>query len=154
MTEHYPKPVEVLLAEDNPGNVLLTKNAFSKAKIKNNISVVQDGEEAMDYLHKRNGFENAATPDLVLLDLNMPKKDGREVLEEIKSDENLRRLPVVIMTSSKAEKDVVKTDDLHANSYLVKPIDLMQFANVVTAIEDFWFSIVISPNINAKESVA
>jgi chemotaxis family two-component system response regulator Rcp1 len=142
MIEATIKPVEILLVEDNPGDVFLTKNAFSETKIKNNISVAKDGEEAMDYLHKRNGFENAITPDLLLLDINMPKKDGREVLEEIKADEVLRHIPVVIMTSSKAEKDVIKTYDLHANSYIIKPVDLKQFSEAVNAIENFWFSIV------------
>lgn len=145
MSESNGKLAEILLAEDNPGDVLLTKEAFAEAKIKNNINVATDGEETLDYLYKRGRFEDAATPDLILLDLNMPKKDGREVLEEIKKDDKLRRIPVVILTSSQAEQDVVKTYDLHANSYVLKPVDLGKFAEIVSAIESFWFSVVVLP---------
>ena len=140
------RAVEILLVEDNPGDVVLTKQAFISAKIQNTLAVASDGEEALDYLHKRNGFEGVTTPDIVLLDLNMPKKDGKEVLAEIKKSEKLKRIPVVVMTSSKAEQDVVKTYDLHANSYLLKPVDMNEFARVVTAIENFWFTVVVLPN--------
>lgn len=140
------RSVEILLVEDNEGDVFLTKKAFSQAKIANNIQVAIDGEQAMDILHKREGYTDSATPDIVLLDINLPKKDGKQVLAEMKEDEQLRRIPVVILTSSKAEQDVVKTYDLHASSYIVKPIDLSKFHDVVTAIENFWFSVVILPN--------
>jgi CheY-like chemotaxis protein len=121
MIEATIKPVEILLVEDNPGDVFLTKNAFSETKIKNNISVAKDGEEAMDYLHKRNGFENAITPDLLLLDLNMPKKDGREVLEEIKADEVLRHIPVVIMTNLDSRPaEILLVEDNEGDALLTK----------------------------------
>lgn len=139
------KLVDILLVEDNPGDVLLTKEAFAEAKVKNNISVARDGEEALDYLYKRNGFESAVIPDIILLDLNMPKKDGREVLAEIKDNETLKRIPVVILTSSQAEQDVAKSYDLHANSYVLKPVDLNKFTEIVNAIESFWLSVVVLP---------
>lgn len=136
------RPVEILLVEDNEGDVFLTKKAFEKAKIANNINVAMDGEEAMNMLQSN----STPKPDIVLLDINLPKKDGKQVLAEMKEDENLRRIPVVILTSSKAEQDIVKTYDLHASSYIVKPIDLQKFSEVVTAIEDFWFSVVVLPS--------
>lgn len=139
-------PLEILLVDDNLGDVVLTKHAFADAKIKNSISVAKDGEEAMEFLYKRGAFKNAPTPDIILLDLNMPKKDGKEVLADIKNDATLRRIPVVIMSSSRAEQDVLKTYDLHANSYLIKPVDIMQFSDIVNAIEGFWFSIVKLPH--------
>lgn len=145
MTHFNGKPVEILLVEDNPGDVELTREAFLQCKISNSIHVARDGEEALDFLYKRGDFAEAITPDIVLLDLNLPKKDGRQVLEEIKQDENLRRTPVVILTSSQAEKDVVKTYNLHANSYLIKPVNLQRFAEVVEAIENFWFTVVVLP---------
>lgn len=137
--------VEILLVEDNPGDVLLTKTAFEQAKISHNISAVEDGEQALDYLNKRDGYENATRPDLILLDLNMPKKDGREVLAEIKKDENLKRIPVIVLTSSQAEQDVSKSYDLHANSYISKPVDLKKFSEIISAIESFWFSVSVLP---------
>lgn len=139
------RAVEILLMEDNEGDVFLTKKAFEKAKITNNIHVAPDGEVGMDMLHRRNGYSDFIRPDIVLLDINMPKKDGNQVLKEMKEDENLRRIPVVILTSSKAEQDVLKTYDLHASSYIVKPVDLDQFQDIVGAIEGFWFSIVVLP---------
>ncbi len=139
------KTVQILLVEDNPGDVLLTQEAFKSAKIGNIIHVVEDGEKALDYLHKRSSYSAVDTPDLIFLDLNLPKKDGREVLEEIKHDENLRRIPVVILTSSKAEKDVLVSYGLHANCYVVKPLNLESFIEIVAAIEAFWFSIVVLP---------
>ena len=145
MMDQTDRAAEILLVEDNPGDVLLTKTAFDQAKIRNNINVAEDGETALDYLYKRNGFENVATPDLILLDLNVPKLDGREVLARIKQDDDLKVIPVVILTSSNAEKDVVKTYGLHANSYILKPIDITKFADIVKAVESFWFSIVVLP---------
>jgi len=145
MIKKKARPVEILLVEDNDGDVFLTRKAFEKAKILNNITVASDGEEALEFLRKQNAHTNAARPDIILLDINLPKKNGKEVLAEIKEDASLRRIPVVVLTSSKAEQDIVKTYDLHASSYIVKPIDITQFQNVVSAIEDFWFSVVILP---------
>ena len=139
------KPIEILLIEDNPGDVILTREAFADGKIANNINVVEDGELALAYLEKRDGYDLATTPDLILLDLNLPKIDGRQVLEAIKTNEQTRSIPVVILTSSEAEKDIIKTYDLHANSYIVKPLSLDQFAKVVAAIENFWFTVVVLP---------
>lgn len=138
-------PVKILLVEDNPGDVILTKEAFAEGKINNQITVARDGEEAIKMLKKEDGFKNAERPDLILLDLNMPKKDGRDVLAEIKQSADLKRIPVIILTSSKAETDILKTYDLHANSYLVKPVDYREFTKVVSAIENFWFTIVELP---------
>ncbi len=145
MTSHV-RPIEILLVEDNPGDVLLTQEAFSEAKILNNIHVARDGEEALAYLNQDSGYEDAVRPDLILLDLNLPKIDGREVLDQVKSSASLKRIPVVVLTSSEAEQDIIKTYDLHANSYVVKPIDLNQFVNVVNAVESFWFSVVTLPS--------
>ncbi len=139
-------PVNILLVEDNPGDVFLTKEAFAKAKISNNIHVAKDGEEALQYLKRESGYEDATRPDIVLLDLNLPKMDGREVLHRIKSDSELRSIPVVILSGSEAEQDILKTYNLHASSYIVKPIDLDQFSRVVSAIENFWFTIVVLPH--------
>lgn len=139
------KPIQILLVEDNPGDVLLTKEAFSKVKIANDIAVATDGEEALAYLRKEGVFADVTTPNIILLDLNLPKINGRELLEKIKDDPKLRRIPVVILTSSKAEHDIVQTYDLHASSYIVKPVDLNKFAQVVTAIENFWFTVVVLP---------
>lgn len=146
MTKQQIHPIEILLVEDNPGDVILTREAFSEAKICNNIHVAQDGEEAIAYLQKEAGYEDSKKPDLILLDLNLPKIDGREVLDKVKSNDNLKRIPVVVLTSSEAEQDIIKTYDLHANSYVVKPIDLDQFIKVVNAVENFWFSVVTLPN--------
>lgn len=146
MTIEYSKPVHILLVEDNVGDVLLTKEAFKGSKINNHIDVAEDGEKAMAMLRNEGEYSDYQLPDLILLDLNMPKKDGREVLEEIKSDDKLKSIPVAIMTSSKAEADVVKTYNLHANCYIVKPITLDQFVEVVNSIENFWFSVVVLPS--------
>ncbi len=145
MSQINATPIDILLVEDNPGDVLLTKEAFSEAKIANNLHIVRDGEEALAYLNMDPGYEDAIRPDLILLDLNLPKKDGREVLEFVKTHEVLKRTPVVILTSSEAERDIIKSYDSHANSYIVKPIELDQFINVVTAVENFWFSVVSLP---------
>lgn len=139
------KPIEILLMEDNDGDVFLTRKAFQKAKITNNIQVAPDGEIGMNMLRREGEYADVPKPDIVLLDINMPKKDGKQVLAEMKADRNLRRIPVVILTSSQAEQDVLKSYDLHANSYIVKPINLENFHNVVSAIEDFWFSVVVLP---------
>ncbi len=142
------KLVEILLVEDNPGDVRLTREALKETKVLNRLNVVSDGIEAMAYLRKEDGFADAVAPDLILLDLNLPRKDGREVLEDIKSDPALRHIPVVILTVSQAEQDIMKTYDLHANCYITKPINLDQFVEVVKAIEDFWLTIVKLPPRN------
>ena len=139
------KPIEILLVEDNPGDVRLTIEALKEAKVSNNLHVAVDGVEAMAFLRREGKYAEAPHPDLVLLDLNLPKKDGREVLAEIKSDPALRRIPVVVMTTSKAEEDILRSYDLHANCYITKPVDLDQFITVVKSIEDFWLTIVKLP---------
>ncbi len=137
--------VEILLVEDNPGDVRLTKEAMKEGKIRNNLSVASDGVEAMAFLRREGKYADAPRPDVVLLDLNLPKKDGRAVLKEIKEDPNLRRIPVVILTSSKADEDVLNSYDLHANCYVTKPGDLEQFIDVVKSVEGFWLQIVKLP---------
>lgn len=138
-------PIEILLVEDSEPDVRLTKEALKEEKIHNNLSVVNDGVEAMAFLKKQGKYDKAPTPDLILLDLNLPKKDGREVLKEIKNDDKLKCIPVVVLTISKAEEDVLKTYKLHANCYITKPIDLNQFSKVVKSIKDFWLTIVKLP---------
>jgi len=137
--------VEILLVEDNPGDVRLAQEALRDSKILNNVHVAEDGAEAMDFLHRQGKYARSPRPDLVLLDLNLPRKDGRQVLAEIKADDALKRIPVVILTTSKAEEDIVRSYDLHANCYITKPIDLEQFMRVVKAIEDFWLTVVRLP---------
>ncbi len=139
------KPVEILLVEDSPGDVDLTREALSDSKMANRLHVVEDGEEAMDFLHRRGRFAGAVRPDVILLDLNLPRKDGREVLEEIKDDEQLKTIPVVILTTSRADEDILKTYKLHANCYITKPVDVNQFFQVVKSVEDFWFTVVKLP---------
>ena len=138
-------PIHILLVEDNPGDVRLTLEALKDAKVKNTLHIARDGVEAMAFLRQENDFADAPRPDLILLDLNMPRKDGREVLAEIKEDTDLRRIPVVILTTSQAEEDIVRTYNLHANCYITKPVDLDQFAKVVKSIEEFWLTIVKLP---------
>ena len=138
-------PVEILLVEDNPGDVRLAREGLSECKIRNNLHVVEDGVKAMAFLRRRDEYAKAPRPDLVLLDLNLPRKDGREVLREVKEDENLRTIPVVVLTTSKAEEDILKSYSLHANCYVTKPMGLQQFLDVVRSIEDFWFTIVKLP---------
>jgi chemotaxis family two-component system response regulator Rcp1 len=145
MTNTNLKPVEVLLVEDNPGDVRLTMEAMKEAKMVNNLSVASDGVEALAFLRREGKFENAARPDIILLDLNLPKKDGREVLAEVKRDESLQQIPVVVLTTSQAEEDILRTYHLHANCYVTKPVDLDQFLRVVKSIGDFWFSMVKLP---------
>ena len=140
------RPVEFLLAEDNPGDVRLTKEALRESKISNNLNVVPDGVEAMAFLCREGKYFDAPRPDVILLDLNLPKKDGREVLAEVKADPNLRLIPVVIITSSEAEQDVLRTYELHANCYVTKPVDLEQFIKVIQSIETFWLTIVTLPS--------
>ena len=139
------RPIEVLLVEDNPGDVRLTREALKEGKVRNNLHVASDGVEALAFLRKEGPYAAAVRPDLILLDLNLPRKDGREVLEEIKADPHLRYIPVVILTSSAAEQDILRAYDLHANCYVSKPVDLDQFITVVKSIEDFWFTIVKLP---------
>jgi CheY-like chemotaxis protein len=144
------KPIEILLIEDNPGDVDLAREALESGKVYNALHVVGDGEAAMAFLRREVKYADAPRPDLVLLDLNLPKKDGREVLAEVKSDEDLKSIPVVVLTNSKADEDILKSYNLHANCYITKPIDLNQFIKVVHSIEEFWFSIVKLPPKPAK----
>lgn len=139
------KPFNILLIEDNPGDVRLTQEAFKEGNMSIDLSVVMDGVEAIQYLRKQTPFEESDTPDLILLDLNLPKKDGREVLKEIKEDENLRRIPVVVLTTSNAESDILKSYNLYANCYINKPVDFDSFFNVIKRIEEFWLSTVMLP---------
>jgi two-component system, chemotaxis family, response regulator Rcp1 len=139
------RPIEILMVEDNPGDVGLTRRALKDAKMLNHLSTVSDGVEALRFLHREGPYTDAPRPDLILLDLSLPKKDGREVLAEIKQDPNLEIIPVVILSSSRAEEDVLKTYHLHANCYISKPIDLDQFITVVKSIEIFWLAVVRLP---------
>ena len=139
------KPVDMLLVEDNPGDARLAKEALKDAKVHNNLYWVQDGVEAIAFLRREDNYSEVPRPDVILLDLNLPKKDGREVLADIKADEDLRSIPVVILTVSGAEEDILKTYDLHANCYIQKPLDLEQFVEVVKSIRDFWLTIVKLP---------
>ncbi|HEU5048165.1 MAG TPA: response regulator [Rickettsiales bacterium] len=142
------RPVEILLVEDNPGDILLTRKAFKSAKIANNITIAEDGNKALAILKREGEYASLPKMDIVFLDLNLPKKSGQAVLEEIKSDENLRSIPVVILTSSKAELDIVKSYNLHANSYVVKPVNLDKFVEIVRSLEDFWFMVATLPEKN------
>jgi CheY-like chemotaxis protein len=137
--------IEILLVEDNPGDVRLTREALRDGKIVNNLHVAEDGVDALAFLRREGKYRDAVRPELILLDLNLPKKDGREVLAEIKADEALKRIPVVILTSSEAEQDIVKSYNLHANCYVTKPVDLDQFITVVKSIEHFWLKVVRLP---------
>ena len=139
------KPIEILLAEDNPGDARLTVEVFKDAKVKNKITVVEDGIEALAYLRHEGPYANAVLPDLILLDLNMPKKDGRKVLSEIKADEKLRRIPVLVFTVSRAERDILEAYNLQASAFITKPIDLDEFMTVVRSLEEFWLTIVKLP---------
>ncbi len=139
------RPIEILMVEDNPGDVRLTVEALKEGKIRNNFNTVADGVEALAYLRRQGPYAEATRPDLILLDLNLPKKSGPEVLAEIKEDPDLRRIPVVILTVSKAEQDILKTYNLHANCYITKPVELDQFLEVVKSIENFWLTVVMLP---------
>lgn len=144
-TQNDFKIIEILLIEDSPSDVLLTKRALTDAKVINRLHIVQDGVEAMAFLHKEPPYADAVRPDLILLDLNLPRKNGMEVLAEIKSDEALSTIPVCILTTSQEEEDILKSYKLHANCYIVKPVDFAAFAKVVKILENFWFSIVTLP---------
>ncbi len=141
------RPVNILLIEDNPGDVRLTQEAFKEGRLAVNLSVVMDGVEAIHFLRKQENHKNAISPDLILLDLNLPKKDGREVLAEVKSDKDLKRIPVVVLTTSNAEQDILKTYNLHANCYINKPVDFEKFFDVIQKIEDFWLATAILPTM-------
>jgi two-component system, chemotaxis family, response regulator Rcp1 len=146
MTDTYGlRAVEILLVEDNPADVRLTRLALQDGKVRNNLNVAEDGAEALDFLYRRGRFIGAPRPDLILLDLNLPRKDGREVLAMIKSDADLRRIPVVVLTTSKAEQDILSSYNLNANCYVTKPFDLEQFIKVIKSIEDFWLTVVRLP---------
>jgi two-component system, chemotaxis family, response regulator Rcp1 len=139
------EPIEILLVEDSPADVDLTREALEDTKVHNNLSIVSDGVEALTFLRREGEYADAPHPDLILLDLNLPKKDGREVLAEIKADPRLRRIPVVVLTTSEADQDILRSYDLHANCYVTKPVDLDAFVEVVRSIEDFWLAIVKRP---------
>ena len=145
-TKITAKPIEILLVEDSKGDVGLIEEVFEDAKIRNNLRVVEDGEEAILYLRGEGQFSGVSRPDIVLLDLNLPKKDGREVLEEIKNDDDLKNIPVVVLTTSKADADILKSYNLHANAYVTKPVDFDQFIKVIKSIEDFWLEVVRLPS--------
>jgi CheY-like chemotaxis protein len=140
------KMIEILLIEDNPGDAELARETLATSKIRNKLHVVIDGEKAMDFLYKRGVYAEVPRPDIIILDLNLPRKDGREVLAEIKMDDDLKRIPVVILSSSKAEEDILKSYNLHANCYITKPLDFRQFTKIVESIENFWLTIVKLPN--------
>ena len=139
------QPIEILLIEDNPADIRLTKEAFREARIQNNIHVVQDGAGAIAFVHQEEPYQDVPRPDLILLDLNLPKKDGREVLAEIKADPQIHLIPVVVLTTSNDEEDVLRSYNLHANAYLVKPIDVMRFIKMIQSLESFWLSFVKLP---------
>jgi chemotaxis family two-component system response regulator Rcp1 len=139
--------IEILLVEDNPGDVRLTKEALKDSKLHNNLHVVEDGVEALAFLRREGQYNAMPTPDIILLDLNLPRKSGREVLEEIKSSENLKRIPVVVLTTSDDESDILASYNLHANCYITKPVDLSRFITIVKNIKDFWFTIVKLPPV-------
>ena len=149
MVPELVKPIEILLIEDNPGDVRLTVEALKEAKVINNLTVLKDGVEALAFLRREGPYAAAKRPHLILLDLNLPRKDGREVLAHIKADETLKRIPVVVLTTSEDEQDVLRSYNLHANCYVTKPVDLDRFIKVVRSIEDFWLGIVVLP-LNGK----
>lgn len=138
-------PIDILLVDDDPSDVLLTRKALQKSKIYNSLSVAVDGIDALEFLRREGDYADAPRPDLILLDLNMPRMDGRELLAALKADDDLKRIPVVILTTSDADQDVVKTYDLQASSYVTKPVDLAQFTKVVNAIQEFWLAVVKYP---------
>jgi CheY-like chemotaxis protein len=139
------RPIDVLLVEDDPGDELITREAFEHNKIKNNLHVAHDGEEGLDFLYRRGVYENAPTPDLILLDLNLPKYDGRQLLEKIKSDPDLNHIPVVVLTTSSAEEDILRSYKLHANAYVTKPVHFDRFMEVVRQVDEFFITIVKPP---------
>ena len=141
------KPIEILLVEDNPGDVRLTVEALREGRVANQLHVVEDGVEAMLFLRRAGRYADVPRPDLILLDLNLPRKDGREVLAELKQDADLRRIPVVVLTSSAAEQDIMQAYNLYANCYITKPVDLEQFLKIIRSIEDFWLIVVKLPSV-------
>ncbi len=143
--DEYVRPIEVLLVEDSPSDVKLTLTILGQAKMANRVNHVEDGVEAMEFLRRQGTYENAPRPDLILLDLNLPRKDGREVLAELKNDPDLATIPVVVLTTSKAEQDVLRSYQLHANCYVTKPVDFTSFLDVVQSIEKFWLAVVTLP---------
>lgn len=143
--EDMPKAVNILLIEDNPGDIRLVVESMKESKKPNNLSMVKDGVEAMTYLHREGVYANAVRPDIILLDLNLPMKNGKEVLAEIKKDPDLKRIPVIVFTASSAERDVINSYDLHANCYITKPVSLDKFIEVVGSIEKFWLTVVKLP---------
>lgn len=145
------RPIEILLADDSSTDVMLTEEALDHARVRNHLHVVKDGVEAMAFLRREGSYADKPRPDLILLDLNMPRKDGREVLAEVKADESLRMIPVVVLTTSEAQEDVLSVYGLHANCYITKPVDFEQFANVVRAIDQFWFTVVTLPTSDNNE---
>jgi CheY-like chemotaxis protein len=139
------RPIEILLVDDDPGDTLITTEALQHSKVTNNLHTVANGEEALAFLRRQGDYADAVRPDLVLLDLNLPRRDGREVLAEVKGDDDLRRIPVVVLTTSAAEEDIIRSYDLHANAYVTKPVDFDRFVEVVRSIDDFYFTIVRLP---------
>ena len=150
--EEVGRPVEFLLVEDNPGDVPLTQEALKDSKVRNNLNILGDGISALSFLRRESPYENAPRPDIILLDLNLPRMDGRELLSHIKADPKLKRIPVVVITSSEAEQDILRTYDLHVNCYVTKPVDLDQFIKVVQSIETFWLTIVQLPLPDSAEA--
>ena len=148
-TETTHRPITILLVEDNPGDVRLTEEALRETEIANRLVVVNDGQAALDFLRRNGPYADAPHPDLILLDLNLPKKDGREVLAEIKQDPHLRMIPVVVLTTSRDEGDILKSYDLHANCYVNKPVDLDRFLRIVKNIKEFWFTVAKLPTVEA-----
>jgi CheY-like chemotaxis protein len=139
------RPIEILLVEDDEGDVLLTTEALEASKITNNMHVARNGEEALKFLRRQDGFADAPRPDIVLLDLNLPRVDGREVLAQVKSDDALRRIPIIVLTTSEAEEDIVRSYDLHANAYVTKPVDFNRFLQVIQSIDEFFVTVVKLP---------
>lgn len=143
--DEFGDPIRILLVEDNPGDQELTRQAFKRGRLYNRLDIVEDGEQAMDYLHGRPPFDGCGRPDLILLDLNLPRKDGREVLAEIKQDPQLKVIPVIVLTTSEADSDVMRSYELNANSYMTKPVDFDNFVTSIQTLETFWFTVVKLP---------
>lgn len=149
-----PRPIEILMVEDNPGDARLTQEALREGKMRNNLYHAKDGVEALAFLKRQGEHMNAPMPDLILLDLNLPRKDGRQVLAEIKEDPRLRCIPVVVLTTSEAEQDIIRSYELHANCYITKPVDLDKFIQIVGAIENFWLAVVTLPSVHNGPTAA
>jgi two-component system response regulator len=148
ITKSLQKPIEILLVEDSPADILITREAFQEARLINSIHSVEDGVQAMEFLHRSGSYASAPRPDLILLDLNLPRMNGREVLAQIKADADLKHIPVIILTTSSAHEDILKAYDLHANCYVVKPVGFENFLRAVQSIRNFWFSVVSLPPEN------